>query len=76
MILLIIVLKYGIMRLIIIVLYTGDLYMRKFVLGLAIALAACNIASAKEYITLESQLVILSSMKKGVGYWAHMITYT
>lgn len=42
------------MRLIIIVLYTGDLYMRKFVLGLAIALAACNIASAKEYITLES----------------------
>lgn len=28
--------------------------MRKFVLGLAIALAACNIASAKEYITLES----------------------
>ena len=54
MILLIIVLKYGIMRLIIIVLYTGDLYMRKFVLGLAIALAACNIASAKEYITLES----------------------
>jgi len=54
MILLIIVLKYGIMRLIIIVLYTGDLYMRKFVLGLAIALAACNITSAKEYITLES----------------------
>ena len=46
--------KYGIMRLIIIVLYTGDLYMRKFVLGLAIALAACNITSAKEYITLES----------------------
>ena len=42
------------MRLIIIVLYTGDLYMRKFVLGLAIALAACNITSAKEYITLES----------------------
>ena len=42
------------MRLIIIVLYTGDLYMRKFVLGLAIALAACNIASGKEYITLES----------------------
>mgnify|MGYP003081542786 FL=1 len=28
--------------------------MRKFVLGLAIALAACNITSAKEYITLES----------------------
>ena len=28
--------------------------MRKFILGLAIALAACNIASAKEYITLES----------------------
>lgn len=42
------------MRLIIIVLYTGDLYMRKFVLGLAIVLVACNIASAKEYITLES----------------------
>lgn len=52
--LLIIVLKYDIMRLIIIVLYTGDLYMRKFILGLAIALAACNITSAKEYITLES----------------------
>ena len=50
--------------------------MRKFVLGLAIALAACNITSAKEYITLESQLVILSSMKKGVGYLVHMITYT
>ncbi len=63
------------MRLIIIVLYTGDLYMRKFVLGLAIALAACNIASAKEYITLESQLVILSSMKKGVGYLVLMIIY-
>ena len=29
-------------------------YMRKFILGLAIALAACNITSAKEYITLES----------------------
>lgn len=28
--------------------------MKKFILGLAIALAACNIASAKEYITLES----------------------
>lgn len=28
--------------------------MRKFILGLAIALAACNITSAKEYITLES----------------------
>ena len=42
------------MRLIIIVLFTGDLYMRKFILGLAIALAACNITSAKEYITLES----------------------
>ena len=28
--------------------------MRKFILGLAIALAACNIASGKEYITLES----------------------
>ena len=28
--------------------------MRKFVLGLAIVLAACNITSAKEYITLES----------------------
>ena len=28
--------------------------MRKFILGLAIALAACNIISAKEYITLES----------------------
>ena len=28
--------------------------MIKFILGLAIALAACNIASAKEYITLES----------------------
>ena len=29
-------------------------YMKKFILGLAIALAACNITSAKEYITLES----------------------
>jgi hypothetical protein len=29
-------------------------YMRKFILGVAIALAACNITSAKEYITLES----------------------
>ena len=48
-------------------------YMRKFILGLAIALAACNIASAKEYITLDPQLVILSSMKMEVGYWAHMI---
>ena len=38
------------MRLIIIVLYTGDLYMRKFVLGLAIALAACNITSAKNIL--------------------------
>ena len=76
MILLIIVLKYGIMRLIIIVLYTGDLYMRKFVLGLAIALAACNIASAKEYITLDPQLVILSSMKMEVGYLVLMIIYT
>ena len=28
--------------------------MKKFILGLAIALAACNITSAKEYITLES----------------------
>ena len=28
--------------------------MRKFLLGLAIALAACNLSSAKEYITLES----------------------
>ena len=28
--------------------------MRKFILGLAIALAACNITPAKEYITLES----------------------
>ena len=28
--------------------------MRKFILVLAIALAACNITSAKEYITLES----------------------
>ena len=28
--------------------------MRKFILGVAIALAACNITSAKEYITLES----------------------
>ena len=28
--------------------------MRKFILGLAIALATCNITSAKEYITLES----------------------
>ena len=28
--------------------------MRKFILGLAIALAACNITYAKEYITLES----------------------
>ncbi len=28
--------------------------MRKFILGLAIAFAACNITSAKEYITLES----------------------
>ena len=30
--------------------------MRKFILGLAIALAACNITSAKEYITLESSV--------------------
>ena len=29
-------------------------YMKKFVLSLAIAVAACNITSAKEYITLES----------------------
>ena len=28
--------------------------MRKFILGVAIALAACNITSAKEYITLDS----------------------
>ena len=28
--------------------------MKKFILGLAIALAACNITSAKEYITLEA----------------------
>jgi len=44
-------------------------YMKKFILGLAIALAACNITSAKEYITLES------SMKKGVGYLVLMIIY-
>ena len=43
------------MRLIIIVLYNSmERYMKKFILGLAIALAACNITSAKEYITLES----------------------
>ena len=43
------------MKLIIIVLCNiMERYMRKFILGLAIALAACNIASAKEYITLES----------------------
>ena len=43
------------MRLIIIVLCNSmEKYMRKFILGLAIALAACNITSAKEYITLES----------------------
>ena len=43
------------MKLIIIVLCNiMEIYMRKFVLGLAIALAACNITSAKEYITLES----------------------
>ena len=43
------------MKLIIIVLCNiMERYMRKFILGLAIALAACNITSAKEYITLES----------------------
>jgi hypothetical protein len=43
------------MKLIIILLCNiMERYMRKFILGLAIALAACNIASAKEYITLES----------------------
>ena len=43
------------MKLIIIMLCNiMERYMRKFILGLAIALAACNIASAKEYITLES----------------------
>jgi len=43
------------MKLIIIVLCNiMEIYMRKFVLGLAIVLAACNITSAKEYITLES----------------------
>lgn len=43
------------MRLIIIV-FVMERYMRKFILGLAIALAACNITSAKEYITLESSV--------------------
>ena len=43
------------MKLIIIVLCNiMERYMKKFILGLAIALAACNITSAKEYITLES----------------------
>ena len=43
------------MKLIIIVLCNiMERYMRRFILGLAIALAACNITSAKEYITLES----------------------
>lgn len=64
------------MRLIIIVLFTGDLYMRKFILGLAIALAACNITSAKEYITLESPAGNTIVDEKGVGYLVHMITYT
>lgn len=43
------------MKLIIIVLCNiMERYMKKFILRLAIALAACNITSAKEYITLES----------------------
>ena len=43
------------MKLIIIVLCNiMERCMKKFILGLAIALAACNITSAKEYITLES----------------------
>lgn len=43
------------MKLIIIVLCNiMERYMKKFILGLAIALATCNITSAKEYITLES----------------------
>ena len=64
------------MKLIIIVLCNiMERYMKKFILGLAIALAACNITSAKEYITLESPAVILSSMKKGVGYLVLMIIY-
>lgn len=43
------------MKLIIIVLCNiMERYMKKFILGLAIDLAACNITSAKEYITLES----------------------
>ena len=43
------------MKLIIIVLCNiMERYMKKFILGLAIALAACNITSAKDYITLES----------------------
>ena len=49
--------------------------MRKFILSFAIALVACNIIAAKEYITLESQTGIPLLMKKDNGYWAHMITY-
>ena len=47
--------------------------MRKFILGLAIALAACNITSAKEYITLESPTGNTIVDEKGLGYLVLMI---
>ena len=50
-------------------------YMRKFILGLAIALAACNITSAKEYITLESPTGNTIVDEKGLGYLVLMIIY-
>lgn len=64
------------MKLIIIVLCNiMERYMKKFILGLAIALAACNITSAKEYITLESPAGNTIVDEKGVGYLVLMIIY-
>ena len=44
--------------------------MRKFILGFAIALVACNIIAAKEYITLESQTGNTIVDEKDNGYWS------
>lgn len=49
--------------------------MRKFILSFAIALVACNITAAKEYITLESQTGNTIVDEKGQWILGHMITY-